>query len=176
MDALQNAVRELTAVYDDYFKLSAVLQEDGNRVLDDPRSDQAWRRTLLRTTWPMVEAYSHCIRRICEVLVRHTGAELKDGERKLLYNEERLGAPERVKKTLKLAYRIHELSNRPNFGEQGWENACTAITERDRLMHPKHPADLEIDDSEWETIHNGLAWMLRVHTAFFDRIYQKFGP
>jgi hypothetical protein len=45
MDALQEAVRELGAAYDDYFALSNVLRRDSNRVLGDQSTDQPWRRT-----------------------------------------------------------------------------------------------------------------------------------
>lgn len=176
MTTLQEAVRELGAVYDDYFVLSNVLREDGNRVLDDPRADQPWRRNLVRVHWPMIEAYASTLRRFCNVFRKHCELTLSAKHARLLDDESQFATAERIKETLKLAYRLHELDRTPNFSDRHWANVRSAIQARDRIMHPKSASDLEISDADWPEIHSGLAWVLSAFTEFFDLVNKKYAP
>ncbi len=176
MAILQEAVRELGVAYDDYFVLSNILREDGSRVLDDPRADQPWRRNLVRVHWPMIEAYASTLRRFCNVFRKHCELTLSEKHARLLDDESQFATAERIKETLKLAYRLHELEGTPNFGDQHWANVRSAIQVRDRITHPNSAVDLEVSDEDWPGIHSGLAWVLSAFTEFFDLVNKKYAP
>jgi hypothetical protein len=110
MSRLEDAVEELTQVYDDYFQLSDYLRTDGKRILDDANSDQTTRRNLIRVSFPMVEAYSGVLRKICHVLRRHSKIHLTKKQIRLLDDESLLASADRLKESLKLAFRVHELN------------------------------------------------------------------
>ena len=176
MATLQEAARELGAAYDDYFMLSDVLRRDGARVLDDSRADEPWRRNVVRVTWPMIEAYASTLRRFCNVFRKYCDLELSTKHVRLLDDESQFGTPERIKETLKLAYRLHDLNDPPDFGDKQWSCVREAIEVRDRIMHPKSAADLEISDKNWPSVHAGLVWALTCFTRFFDQVSKKYGP
>lgn len=174
MSSLDQAAKELTEIYDDYFRMSQDLQADGHRILDDERQDQTARRNLVRVTWPMLEAYSSSLRAMCSLFQRHCQIRLTRKQVQLLEDESQLGSAERLKQTLKLAFRLHEIDP-PRFGDTNWSNVHIAIGVRDRITHPKRASDLEIPDEEWEEAHDGLAWAIRCFTSFFDEVNKKYG-
>ena len=52
----------------------------------------------------------------------------------------------------------------PKFGGQGWENLCTAITIRDRLMHPKKIHDLDVTDEDMAVVVSAFQWFVASQT------------
>jgi hypothetical protein len=175
LNELEKASHELGQVYEDYFQLSDTLREDGERILSDQKTDQTWRRNLIRVTWPMIEAYASVLRRQCLVFTKFCELNLSTKHRKLLIDESNFHSSERIKESLKLAYRLHQLDRTMNFGNIDWQNVQDAIKVRDRITHPKNSQDLNIDDEEWARIHSGLAWMLKGFTDYFDQVNQKYG-
>jgi hypothetical protein len=175
VSSLEQASKQLTAVYDDYFSLSDALRADGERILDDPRSDQTWRRNLIRVTWPMLEAYASILRAMCKVYREYYEIRLTQKQERLLEDESQLASADRLKETLKLAFRLHELEDSPSFGDADWSSVRKAIAVRDRITHPKSSIDLEIADDEWESVHGGLTWALQCFTSFFDQTNTRYG-
>ena len=45
-----------------------------------------------------------------------------------------------------------------NVGGQGWQNLREAVKVRDRLMHPKEVADLQVSDAEIEATKEAFDW------------------
>lgn len=173
---LNQASKELGEVYDDYFLLSDTLRSDGERILDDPNTDQTWRRNLVRVAWPMIEAYGSVLRRQCIVFSNYCELELSPKHRRLLEDESNFQSSERIKESLKLAIKLLELDRPMDFSDENWQCVREAIVVRDRITHPMKAADLEIGDEEWVRIHSGMTWMLRGFTDFFDQVNQKYGP
>ena len=176
MNQLEIAARELAEIYDDYFQLSKHLQADGNRILDDPKSDQSTRRNLIRVSFPMIEAYSNTLRMLCKVLGTHTQFSLTKRQVRLLDDNDRtLTSPDRLKESLKLAFKIHEFDNEPSFSDKHWQNVLCAFSIRERITHPKRAAELIILDDEWGLAHQGLLWVLQTFSSFISQVHENYG-
>ena len=112
MNKLREAANELSQVYKDYFLLSEVLRLDLDDVLDQESDTQTWRRNFIRTSWPMIEAYSNTLRNLCSVLDKHSKFDKSKRQRHLLANKAKFSSVQRIKESLKLAFKIHELDEK----------------------------------------------------------------
>lgn len=101
--------------------------------------------------------------------------ELATKETKVLCSENSFDTDERIKLTLRAAYKLFELQPVPNFGGSGWSNAKKLLDKRHLLMHPKIPADLIVPNELWDELHDGVAWLIEHLFNFFSLLQKKYG-
>ena len=163
----------MDAAFDNYFKLSVVLQADMNALLDGECEDQHWRRNFVRSVAALIEGHAHCLREMCAVSFECIAPELTKKEEEVLKFEAAFSAVERMKLTLRAAYKLFELAPAPNFGVREWPKAQRVLEKRHLLMHPKTPADLEIPDRLWVEIRTDVAWLIEQLFNFFVLLQKK---
>lgn len=167
--------QRMDAAFDNYFELSKILQADMNALLDGENDTQHWRRNFVRASAALIEGYAHCLRDMCAVSSECVAPEITGKEADVLRSEKGFDANDRVKFTLRAAYKLFELVPAPNFGGNEWLRAQRVLSKRHHLMHPKTPADLEIPDGLWKDIREGVAWLLEQLFNVFFLLQQKHG-
>lgn len=166
--------QKMDAAFDNYFQLSRVLQEDMNALLDDETNTQHWRRNFIRTSAALIEGYAHCLREMCAVVSFECIApEITKKEAAVLQSERSMDANERIKRTLRVAYKLFELAPAPNFGGHEWPKAQRILEKRHLLMHPKAPVDLEITDDLWNELRGDITWLVEQLFNFFSLLKEK---
>ena len=176
MSKLREAANELSQVYEDYFLLSEVLKLDLDKLLDEESDSQIWRKNFVCTSWPMIEAYSNTPRNLCSVLDKHSEFDKSKRQRHLLANKANFSSVQRIKETLKLAFKIYELDEKPVFGDQNWQKLQKAVKVRNSITLPNSSNDLQITDKDWGLIYEGIIWLMRELFSFFDQVHSKYGP
>ncbi len=165
----------MDAAFDNYFALSDILIKDLQALLESESDSQHWRRNYIRVSASLIEGYAHCLREMCAVSFLCISPEINRKEEKLLRSEQSLEANERIKRTLRVAYKLFELQPPPNFGGSEWPRAQRILAKRHQIMHPKTPADLDISDELWEELYNDITWLLGQFFSFISTSEKKYG-
>ena len=157
--------RELDAALSNYIDLTGVLCDDLNELLADERASQNWRRNFVRTSAALFEGHAHCLRRMCAVGLSIDASPFSKKEIQAITNEGRISANERLKLTLRAAYKLFRLGPSPCFDDANWSNAQKVMLKRHKLMHPQRRSDLGIGNSTWRALRRGITWLTK---QFFD--------
>ena len=165
----------MDAAFDNYFALSKVLQDDLGVMLDIESDSQHWRRNYIRVSASLIEGYAHCLREMCVVSFECVAPEIGKKEAKVLRSERSFDANERIKVTLRVAYKLFELQPAPNFGGSEWPRAQRVLEKRHLLMHPKNPADLEVPDYLWNELRGDVTWLIEQLFNFIAALQEKHG-
>lgn len=168
--------QKMDAAFDNYLQLSRVLQEDMNVLLDGENDTQQWRRNFIRASAALIEGHAHCLRDMCSVSFDCVAPEITKKESEVLLAE-RGGsdANERIKLTLRVAYKLFELAPAPTFGGREWPRAQRVLAKRHLLMHPQTPADLEISDDLWIEMREDVTWLFEQLFNFLSLLEKKYG-
>lgn len=165
----------MDAAFDNYFALSKVLQDDLGVMLDIESDSQHWRRNYIRVSASLIEGYAHCLREMCAVSFECVAPEIGKKEADVLRSERSYDANERIKVTLRVAYKLFELQPAPNFGGSEWPRAQRVLEKRHLLMHPKNPADLEVPDYLWNELRGDVTWLIEQLFNFIAALQEKHG-
>lgn len=165
----------MDAAFDNYFALSDTLREDLSALLDTESDSQQWRRNYIRVAASLIEGYAHCLRDVCAVSFECVAPSISTKEAEVIQSERHFDANERLKLTLRAAYKLFELTPAPNFGGQEWSRAQRVLAKRHLLMHPKTPTDLEITDALWSELHNDVTWLVEQLFNFISALQRKHG-
>ena len=165
----------MDAAFDNYFALSDILIKDLQALLESESDSQHWRRNYIRVSASLIEGYAHCLREMCAVSFVCVSPRINPKEEKLLRSEQSLEANERIKRTLRVAYKLFELQPAPNFGGSEWPRAQRILAKRHQIMHPKTPADLNISDELWEELYDDITWLLEQFFSFISTLEKKYG-
>jgi hypothetical protein len=166
----------MDAAFDKYFAMSNILQDDIEVLLDVKDDSQNSRRNFIRAAAALIEGYAHCFREMCELGVATGAGPLTSKEVQVIQAERSFDSAERIKLTLRAAYKSFQLPSVPEFGDEGWQHAQILIEKRDRLMHPKSVKDLEVPDALWADIHEGTKWLFRQLFGFMEQLAIVHGP
>ena len=161
--------------FDNYLALSEVLRSDVWALYETESDSQHWRRNFVRSSAVLIEGYSPCIREICAVGLECVAPEISKEEAKVVKSERGFDANERIKLTLRAAYKLFELELTPNFEGHEWPCARRVIEKRHLLMHPQKPADLDVPNELWLELRDGVEWLLKQHFDFIAAIEEKYG-
>jgi hypothetical protein len=165
----------MEAAFENYFALSDVLRTDCEVLCEANLDRIEWRRNFIRTAVPLIEGYCSCYRDICAIALTCEAPKITKKERMVLEREDVFSSSERYKYTLRAAYKLFGLESAPDFGGTDWKNAKAAIEKRNRLMHPKRPGDLQIEESEWDEIYKGVVWALGQLFGCIEKLAKKPG-
>lgn len=158
---------------DNYFALSNELRGDLIALLDSESDSQHWRRNYVRVSASLIEGYAHCFREMCAVSLECISHELSSKEELVLISEKRLSANERIKRTLRVAYKLFELQPAPNFGGPEWRRAQRVLEKRHLLMHPKTLNDLYVSDKLWSELRDDVTWLIEQLFSFVAALQAK---
>ena len=173
MERVKSPQERMDAAFDNYFDLSRMLDEDLHSLLSTEVQEQHWRRNFIRASAALFEGYAHCLRQMCVVSFECEAPSLKSAEINVLRHEGSFDSADRIRLTLRAAYKLFELVPAPRFDGQGWANAQHALLKRHELMHPKTPSDLSVEDEHWEEIHSGIVWLTEQFVEFLNLLYNK---
>jgi hypothetical protein len=159
---MNNHLQEkMDAAFENYFHVSKILREDMIALIGSEVATQHWRRNFIRSGAALLEGEAHCLREICVISSQCTAPNLTRKESAVLQSEDKFDANDRVKLTLRSAYRLFELDPTPDFGDKDWLLGQRVFEKRHLLMHPKTSADLEIPDYLWDELHSGMNWLMK---------------
>lgn len=162
-----NLHSKMDVALENYLALSNMLLSDGEMLLEMGDTGASWRRNFIRTSVSIIEGYGHCFREMAAIRLGCEGVDLAADEKEILTSERGFGVCDRVKLTLRVAYRVFQAQGAPELGDDNWVKAKEGLAKRHTLMHPKTPHDLELSAESWERIYDGLSWLLGIH---FDLI------
>lgn len=175
MTTLLTPQLRMDAAFDNYLALSDVLREDLVALLNGESDSPHRRRNFVRASASLIEGYAHCVREICTVSFECASPAISRRETDVLRSERSFDANERVKLTLRVAYKLFELQPTPDFGGHEWPRARRVLTKRHQLMHPMSPADLEISDDLWIELRDDASWLVEQVFNFMTALQKKHG-
>ena len=173
MNIVPTPQQRMDAAFDNYFVLSNILQEDMIALLDGENDTQHWRRNFIRASASLIEGYAHCLRDMCAVSFECVAPEIGKNETEVLLSETSFDANERIKLTLRVAYKLFQLEPAPNFGGNEWRSAQRVLGKRHLLMHPKTPTDIDVPDDLWNEMRGDITWIMEQFFNFFSLLQQK---
>ena len=172
----------VTRVYGNYSSFMAAVAADVNEASAILKSSdsQFARRTYLRAFFAFVEGVLFAKRVVLREFLKgdeQLGAprRLSDAEIMLLedvqYDLDDDGTPKvrdrnfqpflrYVRFTFHISAKFFRRANKVNYGDTGWESFRKAYEVRNRIMHPKAIADLDISDSELQNVRVGASWFV----------------
>lgn len=173
MDTALTSQEKMDAAFDNYFMLSDILQKELLALLNSEFNSQHWRRNYIRVSASLIEGYAHCLREMCAVSFECIAPEIGKEEAEVLGSERNFNANERIKLTLRAAYKLFELQPAPNFGGSEWARAQRVLEKRHLLMHPKTPTDLQISDELWNELRDDVTWLIEQLFNFMSALKKK---
>ena len=118
------------AAFDNYCALSDVLREDLLALLETESDSQHWRRNYVRVSASLIEGNAHCLREMCAVSFECVAPEISEKEAEVVRSDRNFNANERIKLTLRAAYKLFELKPAPNLKSPtscGWNCETTSL-------------------------------------------------
>jgi hypothetical protein len=128
--SLSPADQRMAAAFSNFIDLGYVLMSDIMELTEtesESRS-QSWRRNYIRASIALVEGFGHCLREICAVGCSACSTpSISPKEHQVLNAENDFDTGERIKLTLRVAYKLFELQPAPNFAGREWTQARWAL-------------------------------------------------
>src|SRR5687767_12191685 len=115
--------RKFDAAFVNYLDLTALLRSDLESMLKEESVSLHWRRNFVRATAALFEGHASSLRRMCEIALSLEPGRVTGKERKAILNEGGLSANERLKYTLRAAYKYFDLAPIPEFDGRDWKRA-----------------------------------------------------
>jgi hypothetical protein len=130
--SLSPAEQRLATAFNNFIDLGYVLMSD---ILDLTETEyesrsQSWRRNYIRASIALVEGFGHCLREMCAVGSECATPSITARERQVLQAESDFDTSERIKLTLRVAYKLFELQPAPTFARREWTQAKWALQKR----------------------------------------------
>lgn len=166
---------QLDVAFDNYDKLTTILYKDMGSMLLTESNSQQWRRNFIRASAALLEGEAHCLREMCLVSLRCNAPTLTKKERSAITDARGSDANNRLKLTLRAAYKLFALQPASDFSGSEWVRAQRVLRKRHRLMHPKRPRDLGMSDRTWSDMRRDTAWLIKQFFDFLSLWQQKYG-
>lgn len=165
---------KMNAAVESYLQVAEVLSSDAYAILDQETETQAWRRSYIRTVAAMIVGDSYSIQQMATIGLETDPSMLSAKEIKALTVDNGNSAADQIKYVLRAAYKMFELEQSPDFSGSGWILAQKFMDKRNKVMHPKIPADLEISEESWKDLFEGSKWLIGEHFELIGRIQKKY--
>ena len=161
----------LIAKIEEVVRLAAVLVADMAEAVPD-LACQRHRRSYVRAAFAFVEGTLFGLKGILLGFSAHFGTPLEPGETELLeensYGLKEDGSvrvspallrlPDNVRFAFALAAKVSGAPTTVRYDDDGWASFKESIRVRNRLVHPKAPADLVVTDLEMARLDKATAW------------------
>lgn len=155
--------------------MNRILRDDLNALLDafpDQRS-QVLRRDFVRASWAYVEAITYALKFMVRVLVDVGACRLEPKEAVFL-EQPRTETLKNIKQTIKLVSKVFSVSECDLGGGTDWNHVGPSMKIRDRLVHPKSVASLQVADSEWDAHKDGFVWLVKAFDGLLTDISDRY--
>jgi hypothetical protein len=130
------------------------------------------RRTLVRAVFAAIEGTLFRIKDTLLELARSRLVSFSPAETALLREEDcdltqegevrifpaRLRFLPNLRFTLLMTHRASKSVTPIDYSGTGWQQLLVSVKVRDRLMHPKQPADLTVTDDEVASLRTAMSW------------------
>jgi hypothetical protein len=166
---------QLDLAFDNYIKLTTILYKDMESMLLTKSNSQQWRRNFIRASAALLEGEAYCLREMCLVGLRCNAPILTKKEHSAITDERGSDANDRLKLTLRAAYKLFSLQPAPDFSGTEWVRAQRVLRKRHRLMHPKRSRDLGMSDRTWSDMRRDTGWLMKQFSDFLSLGRQKYG-
>ncbi len=169
----------LVAAINNYMDVALILRRDLTTLHKGPLATALSRRNYIRSAVALLEGACHCYLDLCAVMLECGDVDVSKAEECLILDRRDKGTPGRIKLALRLVHRLFATGRTPDFGGSGWIKAQEALDKRHHLMHPKHPQDLDITETEWDRIYQGINWLQEEEfqfTAFLAKLKGQPSP
>jgi hypothetical protein len=156
--------------------MNTALREDLDSLLDayeDDNSNQVLRRSFVRASWAYVEAITHAFKSMTSIVVNAKGCVLEPKEVAFL-EQSRMDTLTNIKGIITLVAKVFNVPKRDSGGGTDWRHVEPSIKVRNRLVHPKSVADLQVTDAEWEVHRNGFVWLVHAFDGLLSDINDQY--
>jgi hypothetical protein len=167
MDPVEVAVRELIDVY--HVLASDV---DAARQYGQQQPTPFAHRTLFRTHFALVEGLSHQLRRVARIVNEHFPGSLDEGEVDLLrdyrYRLNDKGEPAKAQEfqrtlpstlfAIRCYSKVYGIPYEITLNDPGYKAFKELVGLRNRLMHPKCKADLDLTEAQIRNAAEAATW------------------
>jgi hypothetical protein len=92
----------------------------------------------------LIDGYAHCLRELCALVKCSAVPKLNKKEAEVIESEKVFRAVDRIKFSLRDAYKLFELTPEPDFGNSKWLSASCLWEKRNGFMHPKNASGFGI--------------------------------
>jgi hypothetical protein len=144
--------------------------------------DLFYRRSVPRNLFSLIEGTVFCLKLLILDQSKRHSIKLEEGEEQVLQDKTATLSSNgkvkvdtahyptilNVKYTLKRAYEFFNSSTTLDLSNSHWQQLQIAIKVRDRLMHPKHPNDLDVTEIELKKCREILSWFLQIMKELFE--------
>src|SRR5438132_10095178 len=105
------------AAVEEYLKLSDSLMGELNYLRENntDESNQFWRRSFIRASWSLVDGEIYALKKMCRSIAPLRCEAIRESDKNFLSNE-RQNTGDKIKRVLKIAKQLFDLSVTLNFG------------------------------------------------------------
>lgn len=165
----------MDAAVESYLKVADVLASDVSAIMDQEVDTEAWRRAYIRTVGAMIAGDSYSIQQIAAIGLETDAPKLNAKEVKALSCDSQHSVTDQIKYVLRVAYKMFDLEQPPDFSGPGWDKGQKFVEKRNKIMHPKSPADIHVSEDEWNDAFEGSKWLIQQHFTLIKRMQEKYG-
>jgi len=174
----------MVQAYQEFIATVAVLTKDVEHCAEMANStqEQFWRRSLVRAFFADVEGTIYRMKQIAYACREQTGVSFSTGEEHVMLekayslDDKGLVQEQRMQITLlnnmrfsfSIYARAHTSDYKLNVSDNRWNDFRASVKIRDRLMHPKRAADLDVSVDEMSTLQNAYDWYMQNRTAVME--------
>lgn len=125
-------------------------------------NSQTNRRNFVRAVFALVEGMSAVMGQVGLAFHSLGAVTLTEKHVDILADRKRAKFAKRVRCAIDAYAASFHAPPRLDTSEAGWQALTTAVVVRDRIMHPKSPADCAVSDADLQTTHTGAQWFVQV--------------
>ncbi|HTT08813.1 MAG TPA: hypothetical protein VMH34_08490 [Gammaproteobacteria bacterium] len=149
-----------------------------NKRFEASRLSQTGRRALVRAVFAFVEGQAYALKQFAldvlgdllspaeRAVCREESYELADNG-SVLVRSMRLRFLQNIRFALTIIPKASNTTFELDVGGAGWRGLRDSLSVRDRLMHPKSAADLEVSDADLDNTMAAFSWMQRETVRLF---------
>jgi hypothetical protein len=123
---------------------------------------QTNRRNFVRAVFALVEGMSAVLGQIGLAFHSLGAVTLTQEEADILADRKRAKFSKRVRCAIDAYAAASRVPSRLDTNAAGWQALTTASLVRDRIVHPKTPADCVVSDTDLQTTRAGATWFVKL--------------
>lgn len=141
---------------------------------------QFWCRTSIRCLCAAVEATLFSFRKMAEKMAAFNKIQFEPKELEILSEVKINGGrkflpfPDAIKESFRLFAKAAGTIAIINYGAN-FLDLCNTFEVRNRLMHPKKPFDVEVNEENIKAAERGIIWFNKTYSSLLDQCHAHFG-
>jgi hypothetical protein len=136
-----------------------VSDTDRARTLLSTENSPYARRNYIRTFFAMIEGLTFQMKQVALERENQGFVTFSPSEHDQLLEDSRfVRSLDNIRLSFESFARAHGSSFRPNYGDHRWDRLGKGIRIRNGITHPKRLSDLDITDTDVQTLREGIVW------------------